>query len=271
MRRLIWLTIVVVTVLSIVLYAEFSGSLSDKSEQTAITPQQKLVSELAKAFPDAIFYKKTTEKVVALTIDDVPTPNDPEDRSTQIILDAIAQHNQQFDNPDQHVRATFFIITSHLSDDNTIVTRILQQGHEIGNHGIVDDTTALLEPDEFERQLKESHERLSQFSSQPIRWYRPGRGLYNQEMVQALRRTKVYEPRFALASMLPVDTFKPTDDPKFTAWYATQHIFPGSILLFHGGTPERSQKTTKALKLVLEELKRRDYRVVTFSELWDNY
>ena len=271
MRRLIGLNIVAVAVLSIVLYVGFSDGSFSKPEQTDITSQQKLVSELAKTFPDAIFYKKTTEKVVALTIDDVPTPNDPGDRSTQLILDAIANHNQQFDHPEQRARGTFFIITSHLSDDSTIVTRILQHGHEIGNHGTVDDTTALLKPDEFEQELRESHQRLSQFYSQPIRWYRPGRGLYNQEMVRALRRKEGYEPQFALASMLPVDTFKPTNDPKFTAWYATQHIFPGSILLLHGGTPERSLKTAKALKLILEELRRRDYLVVTLSELWDNY
>ena len=270
MKQLIWLTIAAVAVLAIVLYAGFSGSLSGKSEQTK-TPQQKLVAEVAKAFPDAIFYKKTTEKVVALTIDDLPTPKDTGDRSTQLILDAIAEHNQQFDDADQRARATFFIITSHLNDGSTIVTRILQQGHEIANHGIVDDTIARLPPEEFEQQLRESHERLSQLSSQPIRWYRPGRGLYNQKMVQILRRLQGYESRFALASMLPVDTLKPTNDPTFTAWYVSQHIFPGSILLLHGGSPERSQKTAKALKLILEELKQRNYRVVTLSELWDNY
>jgi len=78
-----------------------------------------------------------------------------------------------------------------------------------------------------------------------------------------------YEPRFALASMLPVDTFKPTDDALFTAWYVTQHIFPGAILVLHGGAAERCQQTAKALTLILNELKQRGYRTVTLSELWD--
>jgi peptidoglycan/xylan/chitin deacetylase (PgdA/CDA1 family) len=78
-----------------------------------------------------------------------------------------------------------------------------------------------------------------------------------------------YEPRFALASMLPVDTFQPTNDPTFTAWYVSQFIFPGSILLLHGGSVARSDNTALALGRILKQLKALNYRVVTLSELWD--
>lgn len=40
---------------------------------------QELASGVSKLFPDALFYKPTQEKIVALTIDDAPTPEDPED------------------------------------------------------------------------------------------------------------------------------------------------------------------------------------------------
>ncbi len=80
---------------------------------------------------------------------------------------------------------------------------------------------------------------------------------------------KGYEPRFALASMLPVDTFKPTDDSRFTVWYASRFLFPGSILVFHVGTLQRAENTAAALKVILAALKQRNYRIVTFSELWD--
>ena len=33
--------------------------------------------------------------------------------------------------------------------------------------------------------------------------------------------------------MLPIDTFWPTGDPGFTAWYVRQHVFPGAILVLH--------------------------------------
>lgn len=233
------------------------------------TPQQQLVAHVARLFPEAVFYKETSEQVVALTIDDVPTPNEANDESTQLILDAIAAHNQMVEFPHQRVRATFFIISNQLFDSSDILDRIVAAGHEIGNHGVEDLTTALLRPEIFAEQLSAADRQISATLDQPIRWYRPGRGLYNQAMLHSLQQLPGYMPRFALASMLPVDTFKPTDDSQFTAWYAAQHIFPGSILLLHGGTKARSHQTATALTLLLDELKHRNYRTVTLSELWE--
>ncbi|MCU0548242.1 MAG: polysaccharide deacetylase family protein [Leptolyngbya sp. Prado105] len=220
-------------------------------------------------FPEAVFYKETSEKVVALTIDDVPTPNEANDESTQLILDAIAAHNYSIESERDRVRATFFIISNHLFDETTLLDLMVEQGHEIGNHGLADQTTALLHPEVFAAQLSAAHRYISAMHHHPLRWYRPGRGLYNKTMLRCLQQMPGYVPRFALASMLPVDTFKPTADSVFTVWYVTQHIFPGAILLLHGGTAERSKQTAQALPLILNELKQRNYRTVTLSELWD--
>ena len=241
------------------------------------TSQQRLVIQIARLFPEGLFYKKTFEKVIALTIDDMPTPNEADDASSQMILDAIATHNQSLENVRDRARATFFIISSHLSDQSsnqsTIISRMVEQGHEIANHGTADETTALLKPEVFTAQFKAAHQhiaqRLANPSRHPLRWYRPGRGLYNKAMLSTLQQMPNYVPRFALASMLPVDTFKPTHDAAFTAWYASQHFFPGSILVLHGGSLERCQQTARALPLILAELHQRGYKVVTLSELWD--
>lgn len=235
---------------------------------------QQLVIQIARCFPEAVFYKATSQKVVALTIDDMPTPNEADDASSHLVLDAIAAHNQRIDlsnSPEerlrQRARATFFIISSHLSDQTEILGRIVEEGHEIGNHGTADETAASLQPKVFATQLNAAHQRIAKHH-QP-QWYRPGRGLYNKAMLQALQQMPSYVPRFALASMLPVDTLKPANDAAFTAWYVRQHIFPGAILLLHGGSLERCQQTAKALPLILTELSQQGYRVVTLSELWD--
>jgi peptidoglycan/xylan/chitin deacetylase (PgdA/CDA1 family) len=230
----------------------------------------RLLTWIASAFPDAIFYRDTSEKIVALTIDDVPGADDAGDASTQLILDAIAEHNEGTADPALRVHATFFVIAGRLADGSTIIDRIREQGHEIGNHGVADGMDATLPPEMFAEQLRSSHERLAGFTDQPIRWYRPGRGLFNQAMLQALHGMEGYEPRFALVSMLPIDTFRPTGDPRFTAWYVTRHVFPGAILVLHGGSPQQARQTVEALRMILSELRQRGYRVVTFSELWDS-
>jgi len=100
--------------------------------------------------------------------------NEPDDTSTQLILDAIATHNQSIEAMSDRVRATFFIISSHLCKGTTIIDRILEQGHEIGNHGTADETTVLLHRKVFAAQLNAAHECITQQYHQPLRWYRPG-------------------------------------------------------------------------------------------------
>lgn len=236
-----------------------------------INLSQELVNNVAKLFPDAIFYKKTTEKVVALTIDDAPS-RDRGDYGTRLILKAIADHNQKYSYLES-ARATFFIISGHISSNSQIIPEIIANGHEIGNHGVIDETHALLTPQQFERQLKEAHEKLLEFTdNNGIRWYRPGRALYNQKMLEAIARLtaeKNYDLKLVLASMIPFDTYDLTNYPWLTAMYVRQMIFPGAILVFHAGSTKIAQNTAIALKLILEDLRQRNYRIVTVSQLFN--
>ena len=233
--------------------------------------QHYLVAQVAKNFPRGFFYQKTRQKVIALTIDDVPTANDPNHQATHLILDAIAQHNAQISNPERRARATFFLIGSHLGAEKSIINQIIGQRHEIGNHGVEDTTHANLSLSDFKNQFEQAHEILTQGTNASIRWYRPGRGWYNQDMIEIIQEMghKLnYEPYFAMASMIPIDTYQLSNNPQFTSWYVSQFIFPGSILVLHGGSQERSQNTAAVLPKLLFALYSQRYLVVSLSELW---
>ncbi|MEM8832207.1 MAG: polysaccharide deacetylase family protein [Cyanobacteria bacterium P01_G01_bin.19] len=235
---------------------------------------QELVNGVSRLFPDAIFYKKTTEKIVALTIDDAPCLQDDCDRGTRVILDAIADHNREYSHLEA-ARATFFIISSHLKPNSPIIAQILAQNHEIANHGVIDETHALLSPQQFEQQLKEAHEKLLELTpNRVVRWYRPGRGFYNQAMLKAISNLTAqenYDLKLVLASMIPFDTFELTNHPWLTALYARQMIFPGAILVFHANSIRVANNTAIALKVILQDLRQKGYRIVTVSELFGYY
>ena len=231
--------------------------------------RKKAVENLAWVFPEAVFYKPTQAPWVALTIDDVPIPGESAPCSTRWILDEIAEHNQSVSNPVENVRATFFIIGSHLNHDYDLLPDMVAQGHELANHGLVDTWPAFQSRPEFEQQFHHTHDRLvEQVADYPIRWYRSGRAFYNPPMHQVIQQAQGYEPYFALASMLPLDTLTATAEPSFTATYIAQHVFPGAILLLHGGSVERSKNTAAALRLILPRLRSQGYRVTTLSTLW---
>jgi peptidoglycan/xylan/chitin deacetylase (PgdA/CDA1 family) len=227
-----------------------------------------LVKILSQQFPNGLFYQPTTEPVVALTIDDVG------DASTLEIIDVIAAHNQQDTSVLPPVNATFFITTHHLQNNPSLLETLIQSNHEIGNHGIYDRTHAALKPDEFEAEIQQAHDILTQENKTVVKWFRPGRGRYNKTMIQTLSKlakTAGYNPQFALASMIPLDTLKFTNYPQFTARYVSQFIFPGAILVLHGGSNTRTHQTVIALKNILSYCDRHHYRVVSLSELYEQF
>ncbi len=230
-------------------------------------PHHQLLTQVARMFPDALFYAPISAPLVALTIDDVPTPGDRDDTSTRMILKALDTYNRTAEHP---VRATFFVITDHLNLGSTILQDILARGHEIANHGTTDTTPAILQPAQFARHFQEAHDRITDLTHQPIRWYRPGRGLYNQAMVHHIKLAPGYESLLALASMIPFDTLQPLSTPNLNTWYLAQFIFPGAIFVMHGGSAERCVQTAQALPTLLNLIDRQGYRVVTLSELYDS-
>lgn len=231
---------------------------------------QRLVTALAAASPTAIFAKATTEKIVALTIDDVPTPCQPDYSSTQLILEAIARYNASLPSAAYQAHATFFIIGGYLTHGSGILQQMLAQGHEIGNHGMCDHTHAYLPLETLSQELKEAHQLLTQETGTCVQWFRPGRGVFNQRVRAVLGEMQLcgYRPQPVLASMVPLDTRDRFKSPRFTLPYVSRFVFPGAILVLHGGSKERDRNTAAVLQELLPWLREQGYRAVTLSQLF---
>ena len=183
--------------------------------------------------------------MVALTLDD-----GPDRETTDEILSVLAEHG---------ARATFFLISERVAGNESLVSRIVDAGHELGNHMTKDEPSIDLTPAEFERALREADAALSRFA--PLHWMRPGSGWYDETMV-SIARSHGY--RIALASIYPYDATIPF--PVFSTWHILRNVRPGAIIALHDGG-ERGRRTAAVLRDVLPALKARGYRAVTLSEL----
>jgi peptidoglycan/xylan/chitin deacetylase (PgdA/CDA1 family) len=194
--------------------------------------------------PRVLFFVQTEQPLVALSIDDSPHPT-----VTPRILDVLAEHE---------AHATFFIIGERIEGNKTILRRIVEEGHELGNHHMREAASIRLFPTAFEQQLLQTHALLTPFG--PVKLFRPGSGWFNQRMLQQLER---YGYTCVLGSGYAEDLLR-------SPWYLSRHILlntrPGSIIILHDGRPERA-RTVTILQHVLPELQRRGYKVVTVSEL----
>ncbi len=194
---------------------------------------------------EVLFHVDTPEKVVALTIDD-----GPHSQLTPEILDALARYE---------VPATFFIIGSHVPGNEDLMERIVQEGHELGNHLMSDERSIALDAAEFAQQLETAHNLIAPFG--PVRWFRPGSGLYNERMLAQIRP---FHYHTVVGSIYPYDA--QVHSVEFASSYILGNVQPGSIIILHDGGPER-WATPDILQRIIPTLQRRGYRFATLSEL----
>lgn len=194
---------------------------------------------------DVLYAVETELSAVALTIDD-----GPDAEWTPRILDLLEEY-------DAH--ATFFLIGENVKGYEPLVEAMVSRGHELGNHMIRDEVSIELSPQEFEAQLTEVDELLSQWAKP--HYVRPGSGWYDESMIEIANR---HGYTLALGSVYPLDAQIAWS--RFASWFVLQAVGPGSVIVLHSGGA-RGERTHTTLQKVLPELRTRGLRVLSLSEL----
>ena len=209
------------------------------------TAPRWLVPRIAVRSPRCLYTVPTRERVVALTLDD-----GPDSAHTPKILRLLHTHG---------ARATFFLISGRVPGREELVTTVVAEGHEIGNHLTRDEPSIRLRPEAFTTSVREAGTVLGRFA--PVRWLRPGSAWYTSAMIETIERQGY---RCALGSVYPYDAHVPST--RFAAAYILANTRPGAVIVLHEGGG-RGRRTVEVLRQVLPVLSARGYRVVTLSEL----
>jgi peptidoglycan/xylan/chitin deacetylase (PgdA/CDA1 family) len=215
----------------------------------------KLISKLPLFHLDEVlFFVETPECVVALTLDD-----GPDAKLTPQVLDKLREHG---------ARATFFLLGEAADRNAGTVKEIVEEGHEIGNHTWLDESSAALPERVFRDKLSRTHEVLTRAGATP-RLFRPGGGWLGWRGHVVTIAKDEHDYRCVLGSVYPHDVRITSE--KFIAADVLKRVRPGAIIILHEGEGKSDQpprqRIVDILELVLKELSRRDYRVVTVSEL----
>ena len=94
------------------------------------------------AFGELIQRVETTDKVVALTFDDGPTPGD-----TEAVLKTLTAHN---------VSATFFLCGAEMAAHPSQTKLIVDAGHQVGNHSWSHQRMWFLTPNSVRKELDDT-------------------------------------------------------------------------------------------------------------------
>ena len=190
--------------------------------------------------------------VLALTFDDGPS------ESTPPILDLLAKHGAS---------ATFFILGGAIAGAESTLERARAEGHELGLHSWSHPHLTQLSDDEIRREMRETQVAIERATGAVARVWRPPYFEADDRVHQALAGSGVVE---AGCSIAPEDYHWPAAR---TAAFVIERLRPGAILDLHDGRPSHSSSaperaaTVEALELILKEMRQRNLRGVSFSQL----
>src|SRR6058998_3961478 len=205
-------------------------------------------------FPTLYHQGAGAEHQVAITFDDGPDP-----RWTPKILDILKTAN---------VKAAFFLVGVNAERYPSLVRRIVDDGHEIGNHTYYHPNLALCWPEHIRLELNATQLLLETITGRATTLFRPPYAADTgptqlSELIQ-LQIAEDLNYIVVMESIDPQDWAKPGAD--IILQRVKQQRHDGSIILLHDAGGDRSQ-TVEALTRILDWLHTRGDSVVPLSTL----
>jgi peptidoglycan/xylan/chitin deacetylase (PgdA/CDA1 family) len=221
---------------------------------------------------------------VALSFDDAPCRFRSQSRSEVSAVQSILK-----DHGD--AKATFMCIgewCEHPHNHKHALISLLQNGHELGNHGMMDRSYEHDSPEDFAAAVKECSTILQRIqqeagvivptrpdnnnnnsnsetstSTSNVRWFRAPHGRYTAEMARIIQTQGLTNVMCDTYASCPI-----VQDPIFIAQHLAQRCQDGSIILLHMPEKPTRQWCLDALKELLTLLQhQRGFKVVTVSDL----
>lgn len=186
---------------------------------------------------------------VCLTFDDGPGD------STPLILDTLKRLG---------VRATFFLLGENVERHPELARRIVEEGHEIGNHSFSHPYFCWKMPGRILWEVRRAQEVIEAATGRRPTLFRPPYGIRWFGLSSILARLRLSAVMWSVSSV----------DWRFPAPRIVQRVIrktrAGSIVLLHDGVPCKEggdrRATVEALEEIIQTLAKR-YRFVTASEM----
>ena len=200
-------------------------------------------------YPDHFFIRSfDAQRKVALTFDDGPGPH------TERILDILAEYD---------VQATFFVVGFQVENFPGLLSRIVLEGHLVGNHSYSHTDFSELSLAGVKREIEHTNQLIKKETGYEPDFIRPPYGRITDQQLENLIE-KGY--KFINWSVDSLDWDEDHNTHEMMLSRIENTIHPGAIILLHDAGGDR-RETEKLLPDLIESLKARGYEFVTVEEL----
>ncbi|MBL9160472.1 MAG: polysaccharide deacetylase family protein [Verrucomicrobiales bacterium] len=188
---------------------------------------------------------KTSRKVIAITFDDGPHPE-----NTPRLLDMLKERK---------VKATFYVVGDMVKYSPDLLKRMVDEGHEIGNHTVSHGTLSRMSDEALLSELRAAHNQIIEACGVAPISMRPPGGAIKKDQKELMLRELGYPT--ILWSVDPEDWKRP--GPAVVTSRLVNGASPGGILLVH----DLHKPTVDAMPGTLDQLLAMGYEFLTISEL----
>lgn len=223
---------------------------------------QQIKSEEYTIFPSSYVIRRRGEHPgwMALTFDDGPDP-----RWTPHILDLLKQ---------EKVPATFFIVGKNGQSNPGLVRRIVAEGHDIGNHTFTHPNLGEMPRRITDLELNATQRLIESLTGRSTRLFRPpyfgDAEPTTPDQVEPIARAERLGYLTVGLHVDPDDWARPGTDAivrrTIEGVTSPNPEQRGQVVLLHDSGGDRAQ-TVEALPRIIQELRARDIRFVTVSQL----
>ncbi|MBU8908573.1 polysaccharide deacetylase family sporulation protein PdaB [Desertibacillus haloalkaliphilus] len=197
--------------------------------------------------PQAFYKADIEEKKIALTFN-----ISWGDNRTLPILDVLKDRDVE--------NTTFFLSGAWAERHPDVVERIVEDGHEVGNHGFQYKDYPGWDDQKIRRDIRTSHDILSEMIDDNPTLLRPPNGNFDKDVLNLADAEGYTIAHWSIDSK---DYTNPGVDQIVDN--VLQQVDPGEVILMHAS--DSVKQTHKALPIIIDQLKNEGYEFVTISEL----
>lgn len=189
--------------------------------------------------------KEISESKMALTFDDGPH------QLTNKVLDLLKQYN---------MKATFFCIGKEVEKHPEIVKRIINEGHEIGNHTFTHNKQmGFKSANEVYNEIQQCSKTVQEITGKELAFFRPPFGVTNPSIAKAVQLSNMKVIGWSIRSL---DTVAKSSEDILNR--ILSKVKKGDVVLLH----DNRELTIKTLEKLLIQLQNKNLKSVTISELF---
>jgi len=188
-----------------------------------------------------IYIGDTSKKVVYLTFDE-----GYENGYTPKILDTLKANN---------VKSIFFVTAPFVKQNEALVKRMINEGHEIGNHSINHPSLPTLDYAGFENELLGLEKLMNEKFGKGFKYMRPPMGEYSERTLEAAKQLGYTSVFWSYAYKdYDVNDQKGAD---YAYKMVMDNLHNGAVYLLHAV----SKDNTEALDRIIKDIKAQGYEI----------